>query len=105
MPNKYGNKPTTLDGIRFDSKKEAARYAELKLLEQAGAITKLELQPAFALRVNGHDCGKYVGDFSYREGGRMVVEDVKGGNATKTPLYKLKRKLMFALYGITIAEI
>jgi hypothetical protein len=51
--NKYGATKTTIDGITFDSKKEAQRYCELRLLQKAGEITHLELQPAFRLAIDG----------------------------------------------------
>lgn len=94
--NKHGNKKTTLDGIVFDSAMEATRYAELKLLERAGEITSLKLQPVFVLLENYKREGvtirgiKYYADFSYMEKGKCVVEDVKG---METDVFKLKRKL------------
>lgn len=91
--SKYNNKKTTLDGIKFDSKKEAKRYAELKLLQKAGLITSLELQPRIPLVCNGVQIGSYIADFSYMEKGRCVVEDVKSP-ATKTPVYNLKKKIL-----------
>lgn len=127
--SKYRAVRTEVDGITFASKKEAARYGELKLLEKAGSIRALELQPVFALRVaatrthewkNGPLAGKsvtfnvdkkvgvYLADFQYEEltetGGRWdrVVEDVKG---VRTPVYRLKKKMVEAIYGITIREV
>ena len=115
--SKYGAIRTTVDGIVFASKAEARRYAELKLLEKAGRIRDLELQPSFPLEVvsprNGEviQVGTYRADFRYREiemheGGfgrwRIVIEDVKG---MPTPVYRLKKKLMEARYGIAITEI
>jgi hypothetical protein len=102
---KYGNRQTEVDGIGFDSKAEAKRYTDLRLLEVGGAITDLVLQPRFPLMVNGEKVGVYVADFQYVEDGRLVVEDVKGGAATKTPVYRLKVKLMAAIHGITVEEI
>lgn len=99
--NKYGAKKTVVDGITFASKAEARRYGELKLLEKAGEIRHLELQPKFDLTVNGEKIGRYVADFRYREGTESVVEDVKG---FKTPVYRLKKALVKALYGIEIRE-
>lgn len=81
-------------GIRFASKAESRRYSELLLLEKAGAVSKLELQPRFPLEVNGTLVCTYVGDFSYDERGARVIEDVKG---MKTPDYRIKRKLLLAL--------
>jgi hypothetical protein len=101
MRNKYRAVKTVVDGIKFDSKKEAARYQQLKLLERAGEIMELTLQPRFDLIVNGVKCGFYKADFQYLEVGKYVVEDVKG---MKTPVYNLKKKLVKAIYGIDIFE-
>ena len=101
---KYNAKRTTVDGITFASQKEARRYKELKLLERAGEIGDLSLQPVFALEVNGRKCGKYLADFSYYKGNEYIVEDCKSG-PTKTPVYRLKKKLVKALYGIDITEV
>lgn len=100
--SKYGNKKTVVDGITFDSKKEAARYQELKLMQKAGLIAGLGMHPSFDLWVNNQRVCRYVADFSYQENGKTVVEDVKG---VKTPVYNLKKKLMKALHGIEIQEI
>ena len=98
---KYDNKKTEVDGILFDSRGEAARYLELCTLERARQISDLELQVTFPLVVNGMRVCKYVADFVYREDGAVVVEDFKG---MRTPLYRLKAKLMQAVHGITIRE-
>lgn len=101
--SKYRNDPQVIDGVRFDSKREAARYVELKALAKAGLISDLELQPRFPLTVNGVKCGAYVADFRYRDGeGREVVEDVKG---VRTPFYILKSKLVRALHGVEVVEV
>lgn len=99
---KFGNKKTVVDGIKFDSKAEATRYSTLKILQAAGVVTELQLQVPYILTVNGMKVCKYVADFVYRIDGRTVVEDVKG---VRTPEYKLKRKLMLAVFGIEIQEI
>lgn len=101
MRNKYRAIKTVVDGVKFDSKKEAARYQELKLLEKAGEIMYLTLQPRFDLIVNGVKCGFYKADFQYLTVGKTVVEDVKG---MKTPVYNLKKKLIKAIYGFDIFE-
>ncbi len=101
MRNKYGAKKTIVDGIKFDSKKEARRYNALVMLEKAGAIQNLELQPRYDLIINGKKCGFYKADFRYTEKGKTVVEDVKG---MKTPVYNLKKKLIKAIYDIDIFE-
>jgi hypothetical protein len=102
--SKYRNVKTVLDGITFASKREAMRYAELKLLAKAGKITGLECQPRFLLAVNGVKIATYVADFSYHAIGKSeyIVEDAKG---MKTPIYKLKAKLMKACHGIDIVEV
>ena len=99
--NKYHNKKTMIDGIAFDSKIEGERYANLKLLERAGVIENLKLQPRFLLQegftYDGHKERKieYVADFQYERNGQTIVEDVKG---MKTEVYKLKRKLFLYKY-------
>ena len=96
---KFGNVPTTVDGHKFASAKEANRYCELRLLERGHQIVALVLQPRFLIEVNGQKVCTYVGDFSYMEKGRTVVEDVKG---VETDVFKLKRKLMRAVHGIDV---
>lgn len=101
---KYGNRKTTVEGVKFDSKAEARRYGELKLLEKGGVITALLLQPSFQLAPAFFHKGrkeraiKYIADFQYIVAGtdRTIVEDVKG---KRTEVYKLKRKLFLAKYG------
>lgn len=106
MATKYHNRKTLYNGIQFDSQKEKSRYQELILLERAGFIQDLELQPRYDLVVNGQKLGFYRGDFRYKDvaTGRSVVEDVKSP-ITKTPVYQLKKKLVYALYGIEIVEV
>lgn len=105
---KYNARQTTVKGIRFASAAEAARYLELVLLERAGEIHGLRVQPRYPLLVNGMKVGTYVGDAEYHEkwNGQWVkiVEDTKSP-ATITPLYRLKARLMLACYGITIREV
>jgi hypothetical protein len=104
--HKYGAKSTTVDGIRFASQKEAQRYQGLKLLERAGEIENLVLQPSFTLDVGNAAApiGKYKADFEYfdKRTNQLVVEDVKG---FKTPLYRWKKKHVEAQYGIRIVEV
>jgi hypothetical protein len=100
--HKYGAVKTEVDGIVFASKKEAKRYQELKLLRKAGKIAALELQPSFDLVVNGVKVGRYVADFRYAEQDLEVVEDAKG---YKTDIYRLKKKMVEAQYGIEIREV
>ena len=100
--SKYGNRKTKVDGRTFASKAEAKRYGELKLLQRSGAISDLACQVSYPLIVNTQHIARYVCDFAYTENGTNVVEDVKG---VRTPVYALKRKLLKALYGITIREV
>ena len=106
--SKYGSKKVRIGEETFDSKKEAKRYAELCLLERAGAISDLKRQVRFELIPSQKIDGKvverpafYVADFVYEENGRKVVEDTKG---YKTTDYILKRKLMLYIHGIRIKE-
>jgi hypothetical protein len=102
--SKYHNKPTEQNGIQFDSCKEANRYQELLLLEKAGLVRNLELQPRYDLVVNGCKVGYYKGDFRYEDvaTGKSITEDVKG---VRTAVYMLKKKLVKALYGVDIIEV
>jgi hypothetical protein len=93
---KYRNVPTVVDGIKFASKREAARYGHLKLLERAGAIQGLRLQPRYPMTVGGLHVCTYVGDFEFQENGRTITEDAKG---VKTAEFVIKAKLFHALYG------
>jgi len=102
---KYRNTKTVIDGVTFDSKKESARYADLKLLQKTHKISDLTLQPKFDIVINGVKVCSYVADFSYVENGVKVVEDVKSEVTRKLPAYRLKNKLMRAVHGIAIREI
>jgi hypothetical protein len=101
--SKYKAKKTVIDGITFDSKAEAKRYQELKIIERAGQIKNLSLQPRFTLQegfVNIHTGKKerrieYVADFQYEDNNVIIVEDCKG---FKTSDYKIKRKLFIYQY-------
>ena len=107
---KYGNQRTVVDGITFDSKKEATRYAELKLLQRAGEIFDLQRQVPFTLIPKQTRDGKvierpcvYKADFVYKEkDGTEVVEDVKG---VCTKEYRIKKKLMLWQFGIIVKEV
>lgn len=99
--SKYRAKKTTVDGYTFDSKKEAARYGALKILLRSGEISDLVLQPKYPIVFNGVKICDYKADFKYRANGREIVEDVKG---VKTPVYRLKKKMVKAVYGIDILE-
>ncbi len=99
--SKWHNIRTTVDGITFDSKREADRYVERKLELRAGAISELELQKRFSLDVNGIHICNYDADFVYKRNGIQVVEDAKG---KPTDVYLIKRKLMLAVHDIEIFE-
>lgn len=99
--NKYRNIKTEVDGITFHSKREAARYSDLKLLERAGQIKDLRIQVPFLFELNDVRICKYFADFVYRENGKEIVEDCKG---KRTKDYMIKRKLMKAFFAIEIVE-
>ncbi len=104
-PSKFHNVPAAVDGIQFDSRKEATRYAELKLSQRAGEISDLRLQVVFHLDLNGHHICDYIADFVYRDRlGQVIVEDVKS-KGTKTRVYQIKKKLMLAVHNIEIQEV
>lgn len=107
--SKYHSRKTVVDGITFDSAKEARRYRELQLMEKAGVISGLTRQQAFTLipvqRIDGkvvERAVKYVADFCYYQDGKYIVEDTKG---FRTADYIIKRKLMLYNQGIQIKEV
>lgn len=100
-PSKHRNVRTVIDGITFDSKKEARRWQELVLLERIGEIKLLERQVKFDIVVNGQKVCYYKADFVYWKDGQRVVEDAKG---MLTPMYRLKKKLVKACHGVEILE-
>ena len=107
--SKYHSTPTEVNGIRFDSKREANRWAELRILERAGKIEKLKRQVKYLLIPSQYRDGKcverecsYLADFVYIKDGRLVVEDCKG---FRTDVFKIKKKLMLQVYGIHIVEV
>lgn len=99
--SKYKALKTKIDDIVFDSALEAKRYKQLKLLEDAGAIKNLQLQPKFNLMDSYKYNGKtiraiiYIADFMYEEDGKRIVEDVKG---IRTKDYIIKSKLFIKKY-------
>lgn len=127
MKNKYFSKKATVDGIEFDSQKEAKRYSELRLLERAGKIRNLQIQVPYVLippqyeevveytpkrnkekvtkkLVEGRL--KYIADFVYEQNGEVIVEDVKGYKKSGAySIFVIKRKLMLYNYGIKVREI
>jgi hypothetical protein len=108
---KYRAVRTEIDGIMFASKAEAERYCQLRELVKLGDISQLELQPKYEVSINGQKICNYIADFRYfskepgpqGQAGHVVVEDVKG---KPTPVYRIKKKLVEALYpGVQITEI
>lgn len=95
--SKYRAKKTKVDGITFDSKKEAARYEDLKRMQQAHMISDLRIHVPFELHVAGIKIGKIIPDFMYMSGGVEIIEDVKS-EATITPLFRWKKKHFEAEY-------
>lgn len=114
--SKYKAKPVHDDGHRFSSKREHKRYLELRLLERAGEIRDLQLQPSWTFSVDGKGLlirsegypngrlAKYVADFSYvdTKTGELVVEDSKG---FRTDVFKWKKALMELCHGIIVREV
>jgi len=100
---KYRNVKTVIDGITFDSKKEAAYYGKLKLLLKSGDVLAFQRQVRYNFELNGVKIGTYVADFviEWKTLGTKVV-DVKG---MKLPIYNLKKKMMKAFHGIDIMEV
>ena len=110
-PNKYGAVRVEIDGYKFDSKAEAARYEDLKLREKAGELCALDVHPWWDLHVNDIKIGRFTADFKYwvksqgeQGAGHTVVEDVKS-TATRTREFKRTKKHMLAEYGIDIKEV
>lgn len=108
MWGKYKARKVVVDGIEFDSKKEAGRYAELRILQKSGKIQNLQTQVPYTLIPSQkglyrseRPC-KYVADFVYESDGETIVEDTKG---YRTPEYIIKRKLMLMVFGISVKEV
>ena len=101
--SKYHNQITACDNITFASKREMEHYQELKLLLGAGEITDLELQKRYPLVVNGIKVCEYRADFTYRD--RAGVSHVQDAKGYRTQVYRLKKRLMAACYGIEIEEV
>lgn len=105
---KYRNEQCHVDGYLFDSKAEARRYGELKMLEMGGHIIGLRVHPVWKFEVNGVTVGSYEADFAYQDqphltaGGTLKVEDVKSEVTERLSAFQMKRKLMKALYGIDV---
>ena len=101
-PSKYRNIKCEVDGYKFDSKREAEIYGVLKLRMKKGEISELELQRKYPIIVDGQKICNYFADFNYKDlrDGKYYTVDVKG--MEPTPVFKLKAKLLKAVYGITI---
>ena len=99
--SKYNNQKLEIDGHLFDSKREARRYLELRIMLTAGIIQNLLLQQPYELNEGGSHSLKYLSDFEYDRDGEHIVEDVKG---YKTKIYLKKKKLMKQIYNIEILE-
>ena len=107
--SKFNNIKTVIDGITFDSKREAKRYSELKILERCNIISDLKLQVSYVLipaqkgGLRNELALKYIADFTYfdNELNKQIILDVKG---VKTPIYIAKRKMMKSL-GHEVTEI
>ncbi|NNH67806.1 DUF1064 domain-containing protein [Rhizobium laguerreae] len=100
--SKYGAQKTMVDGILFDSKREAAYYSELKIREKAGEVSGVALQRPFPIIIAGTTVGKYVSDFAFidhLQDRRLRIIDVKGFD---TPLSRFKRKCVEAFYQIKV---
>ena len=108
--NKYHNKKAIVDDIKFDSKKEAKRYNELKLLEKADIIknlqrqVKFELQPSFKYNNKTIRAINYIADFVYEKDGKQIVEDVKSEATRKDKVYTIKKKMLLYIFNIEIQE-
>lgn len=108
---KYRNQPTTVDGIRFDSQREAERYRVLDTMQRAKQIQGLRVHHPFPLVVTdqqgfAHRVANYEADFVYHTAaGQRVVEDVKSPTTRKDKCYRLKKKLFEVLHRITVTEI
>jgi len=110
---KYRNEKTVIDGITFDSKREAQRYKVLSGWQTMGVIDGLRHQVPFELapgvkfesEARKKPALRYVADFAYRMDGRLVVEDVKSAATAKAAAYRIKRHLMLSVHGIEVKEV
>lgn len=97
----------TMDGHIFASKREMKRYADLKMLERAGEIRDLELQPKFPVEIGGKHFCTYTSDFRYWNVrlGEYVIEDCKSSGTAKDASYRLRKKAAQLAHGITVTEV
>jgi hypothetical protein len=102
---KYRNKKTKVGSLVFDSKKEASYFVQLQWRQKAGEIKEILLQEKFKVEINGKHICYYLADFVvlYPDGRKEVI-DVKSEITRKNPVYRLKKKLVEAIYGIQIVE-
>ncbi|MBK9497082.1 MAG: DUF1064 domain-containing protein [Xanthomonadales bacterium] len=106
--SKYGAIRVVLDGITFDSKREAFRYQQLKMRHLGGEIANLEVHPCYELRVNSQKIGKVTLDFRYIDllkRGAQVVEDAKSPATHKARDWVLRKKLLKAIHGVEVQEV
>lgn len=104
---KYGNRRVEVAAGQWaDSEKEAKRWFDLKVLEQAGTIANLAWHPSWPLVVNGVRITRFTADSAYDvvATGERVVEDVKSEATRADRAYNLRRKLMLAVHGIAVRE-
>lgn len=104
--NKHGNKKITIDGVTYDSLKEASYAKELHHRLSAGEIENIIYHPRFDIVVAGVYIGKYTADFKYTDltTRQDVIIDVKGPSTRKNTAYRLRKKLVEAIYGLVITE-
>ena len=102
--SKYKAVKTEVDGIVFDSKKEAKRWTELLLLERAGQIHNLERQHRVDVKYNGILLFWWKADFIYFQDGQRIYEDVKSPMTAALPVYRLKKRILKAMLNIEIRE-
>lgn len=104
--NKYFNKKVVMDGRKFDSEKEGNYYLRLKQARMEGKISHFECQVWFKLIVNDFHVCSYIADFVvYNRNGQKSIIDVKSEYTRKLRVYIIKKKLMYACYGISIQEV
>jgi ribosomal protein S8 len=112
-PRKYRNNKVVIDGIEFDSRKEAQRWAVLKLMLAAGQISDLQRQVAFELAPAARLLGdskmkpaiRFIADFTYLRDGEIVIEDTKSIATKNLPVYRIKKHLMKTVHGLDVHEV
>lgn len=112
-PRKYRNNIVTVDGIEFDSRKEARRWVELSRMQSAGEISDLRRQVVFELAPAARLLPDYrqkpaiklIADFTYLRDGKLTVEDTKSIATRNLPVYRLKKHLMFTVHGLQVHEV